>query len=89
MTRDEAILRLRVQHEQAADVLEKFQKDIYGHGGKVGVAIDTAIAALREPKPDSVTITLPNNGMCAIVRKVNGRYEIDTGRVEKWPEADE
>ena len=39
----------RAQREQAAEVLEKFQKGIYGHGGKVGVAIDTAIAVLREP----------------------------------------
>ena len=39
----------RVQREQAAEVLEKFQKGIYGHGGKVGVAIDAAIAVLREP----------------------------------------
>ena len=38
----------REQREQAAEVLEKFQKGIYGHGGKVGVAIDTAIAALRD-----------------------------------------
>ena len=37
------------EREQAAEVLEKFQKGIYGHGGKVGVAIDTAIAVLREP----------------------------------------
>ena len=35
--------------EQAAEVLEKFQNGTYGHGGKVGVAIDTAIAALRQP----------------------------------------
>lgn len=33
-------------------------------------------------KNNSVTITLPDNGMCAIVKKINGRYEIDTGRVE-------
>ena len=46
-------------------------------------------AALRGTKPDSVTITLPNNSMCAIVRKVDGHYEIDTGRVEKWPEVEE
>ena len=32
-------------------------------------------------KNNSVTITLPDNGMCAIVRKINGRYEIDTGRI--------
>ena len=39
----------REQREQAAEVLEKFQNGTYGHGGKVGVAIDTAIAALRQP----------------------------------------
>ena len=33
-------------------------------------------------KNNSVTIILPDNGMCAIVRKINGRYEIDTGRFE-------
>jgi hypothetical protein len=31
---------------------------------------------------NGVTITLPDNGMCALVKKVDGRYEIDTGRVE-------
>lgn len=36
------------QKEQAARVLEKFQQGIYGYGGKVGVAIDTAISVLRE-----------------------------------------
>jgi hypothetical protein len=35
-------------NEQAARVLEKFQNSDYGRGGKVGVAIDTAIAVLRE-----------------------------------------
>ena len=59
MNREEAILRLRVQREQAAEVLEKFQKGIYGHGGKVGVAIDTAIAALRGPQPDPITGLVP------------------------------
>ena len=39
----------REQREQAAEVLEKFQNGTYGHGGKVGVVIDTAIAALRQP----------------------------------------
>jgi len=38
------------QREQAARVLEEFQKSERGRGGKVGVAIDTAIAALREPE---------------------------------------
>ena len=33
-------------------------------------------------KNNGVTVTLPDNGMCAIVRKINGRYEIDTGRIE-------
>ena len=33
-------------------------------------------------KDNGVTVTLPDNGMCAIVRKINGRYEIDTGRIE-------
>ena len=46
---------------------------------------------LKQPKPDAdvVTIKLPDDGMCAIVRKVKGRYVIDTGQVEKWPEEDE
>jgi hypothetical protein len=43
------------QREQAAEVLEKFQKGIYGYGGKVGVAIDTAIAALRGPVQEPIT----------------------------------
>jgi hypothetical protein len=47
------------QREQAAEVLEKFQKGIYGYGGKVGVAIDTAIAALRGPQPDPITGLVP------------------------------
>lgn len=33
-------------------------------------------------KNNSVTITLPDNGMCALVKKIDGRYEIDTGRIK-------
>lgn len=47
------------QREQAAEVLEKFQNGIYGHGGKVGLAIDIAIAALRGPQPDPETGLVP------------------------------
>ena len=31
---------------------------------------------------NSVTITLPDDGMCALVKKADGRYEINTGRIE-------
>lgn len=57
--------------------------------GCIGVipdALRIAIGHLRRDVDEGVKIKLPDNGMCAIVRKVNGRYEIDTGRVEKWPE---
>ncbi len=33
-------------------------------------------------KNNSVTITLPDNGMCALVKKIDGRYEIDTGIIK-------
>ena len=33
-------------------------------------------------KNNSVTVTLPDNGMCALVKKIDGRYEIDTGRIK-------
>jgi hypothetical protein len=33
-------------------------------------------------KNNGVTVTLPDNGMCALVKKIDGRYEIDTGRIE-------
>lgn len=34
-------------------------------------------------KNNGVTVTLPDNGMCALVKKIDGRYEIDTGRIER------
>jgi hypothetical protein len=60
------------QREQAAEVLEKFQKGIYGYGGKVGVAIDTAIAALRGPHPDPITGLVPCG--CGGVARVAVQY---------------
>ena len=62
----------RVQREQAAEVLEKFQKGIYGHGGKVGVAIDTAIATLRDPQPDPITGLVP----CGCGGEVYPHYQL-------------
>ena len=65
----------RVQREQAAEVLEKFQKGIYGHGGKVGVAIDTAIAALLSSQPGPITGLVPCGcGAIAKVRKSQAPY---------------
>ena len=83
MTKEEAIYRLT----WVKDVSEMI--GMVPIGTESRKAIDAAISALREPKSDGVTIKLADNGMCAIVRKVKGRYVIDTGRVEKWPEEDE
>jgi len=33
-------------------------------------------------KNNGVTVILPDNGMCALVKKIDGRYEIDTGRIK-------
>ena len=57
--------------------------------GCIGVipdALRIAIGHLRSDVNEGIKINLPDDGMCAIVRKTKGRYEVDTGRVEKWPE---
>ena len=49
------------------DVIEMFEK----------------VGGGRMNKNNGVTVTLPDNGMCALVKKIDGRYEIDTGRIER------
>ena len=88
MTREEAARVLKylwIERDENAKSMQQLTKSFFERQE----ALRVGAAILRKPKPDSVTITLPNNGMCAIVRKVDGHYEIDTGRVEKWPEAEE
>ena len=87
MKREEAVKVLTAEIDRIEDnqAYEQMSKKMYEDGYKRIDAFKTAIDALQY-KSDSVTIKLPDNGLCAIVRKVNGRYEIDTGRVEKWPD---
>ena len=69
------------QREQAAEVLEKFQNGIYGHGGKVGLAIDIAIAALREPEWVRTVDRLPTEADAGVDEKILTIYDDGETRV--------
>lgn len=89
MVDDECIQTLKIHREQVAlDYVEAYNvmtKEQRAHSEKVMEALNIVLDAL-DTFVGGVCVTLPCDGTYGLVRKVDGEYKVETGKIGKWLE---